>query len=101
MVTIFSNTSDIGGLISSTTSNVTGDLSMTLLLIVVLLFMIAMLFKEPFILFGLIILPLIIIFAIYEAQTQGLFGNLFYSILSIVGLIIAWQFAKVIMGWGR
>lgn len=96
MVTLFNSTLDIGSILNATTTNVTGSLTLTLLMVVVLLFLIAMLFREPVILFGLIILPLLIIFAIYEGA-----GGFFYTFLMIIGLIIAWQFAKIIMGWGR
>lgn len=93
---LFNDTLEIGRWIQSATVNVTGDLSMTLLIIVVLLLLIALIFKEPLILFGLIILPLIIVFATYEGV-----GGLFYTVLTVFGVIIAWQFAKIIIGWGK
>jgi hypothetical protein len=96
MVTLFNDSLDIGSLLNATTSNMTGSLTLTLLMVVVLLLLIAMLFREPILLFGLIILPLLIIFAIYEG-----WGGLFYTIVTIVGIMLAWQFAKIIMGWGR
>lgn len=96
MVILFNNTLDIGLILSATTSNMTGDLGMTLLLVIVLLFMVAMLFREPVLLLGLLLLPLIVVFAVYEG-----WGGIFYTILTIIGIILAWQFAKIIMGWGR
>jgi hypothetical protein len=96
MVTLFNSTLDIGSLINATTTNVTGSLTTTLLLIVVLLVVIAMLFKEPILLLGLLLIPLFMIFAVYEG-----WGGLFYTILTIIGIMLAWQFAKIIMGWGR
>jgi hypothetical protein len=95
---LFNSTLDIGGLISSTTNNVTGSVTMTLLLIVVLLLLIALLFREPIVLFGLLIVPIVIVFASYESQNGG---TLFYTLLGILGVIFGWQFAKIIMGWGR
>ena len=96
MVTLFNSSLDIGNLINATTQNVTGDITSTLLLIVVLFLMVALLFREPMILFGLLMIPLIIVFAMFEGS-----GGLFYTILTIIGIIIGWQFAKIIMGWGR
>ena len=96
MVTLFNESLDIGSILNATTSNMTGSLTLTLLMVIILLFLIAMLFREPVILFGLFILPLVIIFAIHEG-----WGGLFYTILTIIGIILAWQFAKIIMGWGR
>ena len=96
MVTIFNSTLDIGSIISSTTTNMTGSITLTLILIVVLLLMIATLFREPIILVGLLLVPLFMVFAVYEG-----WGGLFYTILICVGIVLAWQFAKIIMGWGR
>jgi hypothetical protein len=96
MVTLFNESLDIGSILNATTSNMTGSLTLTFLLVVVVLFLIAMLFREPVMLFGLFILPLIIVFAIGEG-----WGGLFYTILTVIGIILAWQFAKIIMGWGR
>lgn len=96
MVTLFNSSLDIGGLINVTTQNVTGSVTMTLLLIVVLFLLVALLFRAPMMMFGLLMIPLIIIFAITEGS-----GGLFYTILTVFGIIIGWQFAKIIMGWGR
>jgi Sec-independent protein secretion pathway component TatC len=96
MVTLFNDTLDIGMILNATTQNVTGSLTMTLLLVILLLVMIGLLFRSPMILLGLLMLPLIIIFAIYEG-----WGGLFYTILTVLAIILAWQFAKIIIGWGR
>lgn len=96
MVTLFNSTLDIGRIIESTTSNVTGNLGMTLLLIVVLFLVIGLLFRAPILLLGLIMIPMFTVFATYEG-----WGGLFYTILTVFGLVIAWQFAKIFMGWGR
>jgi len=93
---IFSNSSDIGLWIISATTNVTGSLTLSLLLILVFFLLIAFLFRAPMILAGLLLIPLLIVFSVYEG-----WGGLFYTILTIVGIIIGWQFAKIIMGWGR
>ena len=95
MVDIFNSSLEIGGLINHTTLNVTGDVGLTLLLIVILLLMIALLFRTPIVLVGLIILPVFFVFAEYD------YTGLFYTILVVFGLIIAWQFAKIIMSWGK
>ena len=96
MVTLFNESLDIGSLITATTQNVTGDLSLTLLMIVVFFVMIAMLFREPMMLVMLLLIPLLVIFSVYEG-----FGGIFYTILTIVVIALAWQFAKVLIGWGR
>ena len=96
MVTLFNSSLDIGSILSATTLNVTGSDTLTFLLVIVLFLLVAMLFKEPILLFGLLMIPLIIVFAIAEG-----WGSLFYTILTIIGIILAWQFAKIIMGWGR
>lgn len=93
---LFNSSLDIGSILGATTSNMTGDQSLTYLLVIVLLLLIAMLFREPFVLFGLLVLPLVIVFAV-DLGT----GSIFYTILCIIGIFLAWQFAKVIMGWGR
>jgi len=96
MVTIFNSTLDIGQVLSGTTTNVTGSLDVTLVMVVVLMLMIATLFRSPIILILLLLIPMIVVFSIYQGA-----GGLFYTILIIIGIIIAWQFAKIIMGWGR
>jgi hypothetical protein len=94
---IYFNTSlDIGAWISHATSDVTGSLTITLLLVIVFLLLVALLFRIPMVLAGLFMLPLFVVFAVYEGS-----GGLFYTILTIFGVILAWQFAKIIMGWGR
>ena len=96
MVTLFNSTLDIGSILLATTQNMTGSESMTYLLVIVLMILIAFLFREPMILVFLLLIPLIIVFAIQLGK-----GSIFYTILCIVGIVLAWQFAKIIMGWGR
>jgi len=96
MVTIFNNTLDIGQILNATTLNVTGSDSLTYMLLFLLIIMIALLFRSPIVLVFLISIPLLIILAMAEG-----IGGLFYTILTIVAIIIAWQFAKILMGWGR
>jgi hypothetical protein len=96
MVTLFNSTLDIGNVMNATTTNMTGSLTLTLLLIIILFLMIATLFRSPILLIMLLLIPLIIIFSMYEG-----WGGLFYTILTIIGIMVAWQFAKIIIGWGR
>jgi hypothetical protein len=96
MVTLFNSTLDIGMILNATTQNVTGSLTMTLLLVVLLLVMIGLLFRSPMMLLGLLMIPLLIIFAMFEG-----WGGLFYTILTVLAIVLAWQFAKIIIGWGR
>ena len=96
MVTLFNSTLDIGQILNATTTNVTGSDSLTYMLLFLLIIMIALLFRSPIVLVFLISIPLLIILAIAEG-----WGGVFYTILTIIVIMIAWQFAKIIMGWGR
>ena len=96
MVNIFNSTLDIGSVINTTTTNVTGSISLTLLLILAFFLILATLFRSPTILVFVLLIPLLTIFSIYEG-----WGGIFYTILTIIGIMVAWQFAKIIMGWGR
>jgi hypothetical protein len=96
MVTLFNSTLDIGQILNATTTNVTGSNSLTYMLLFLLIIMIALLFRSPIVLVFLISIPLLIILAIAEG-----WGGVFYTILTIIVIMIAWQFAKIIMGWGR
>jgi hypothetical protein len=93
---LFNSTLDIGMWIDHATTDVTGSLTITLLLILVFFLLVALLFRAPMILAGLLMLPLLMVFASFEG-----WGGVFYTILTIFGIIIGWQFAKIIMGWGR
>ena len=96
MVTLFNSTLDIGQILNATTLNVTGSDSITYMLLFLLIIMIALLFRSPMVLVFLISIPLIVILAIAEGV-----GGLFFTILSIILIIVGWQFAKILMGWGR
>ena len=93
---LFNETLDIGSWISHATTDVTGSITLTLLLIVIFFLLVAFLFREPMVLVGLLLVPLFMVFAVYEG-----WGGLFYTLLMIVGIVIAWQFAKIIFGWGK
>jgi hypothetical protein len=96
MVTLFNSTLDIGQILNATTLNVTGSDSLTYMLLFLLIIMIALLFRSPMVLVFLISIPLIVILAVAEGV-----GGLFFTILSIILIIVGWQFAKILMGWGR
>jgi len=66
MITIFNSTLDIGQVLSGTTTNVTGSLDVTLVMVVVLMLMIATLFRSPMILILLLLIPMIVVFSIYQ-----------------------------------
>lgn len=94
MTTVFFNTSlEIGAWLSNATQNITGDMFVTVVFVILLLLAIAALFRIPLVLFLIISLPLLIIFGLWD--TTG--GSM--TLLLIVIFIIGWNLAKVVFAY--
>ena len=67
MISQFFNSSlEIGSFLNTTTNNFTGSEFLTLLIIVMLFFLVAMLFHMPEFLFAIVIAPLLITFGLVD-----------------------------------
>ena len=80
----------IGITINYLTTNITGSEYLTLLTIAIILILLGMVFKMPFNLISLIVLPVILIFAAYTTA--------FVPVLLLVTLYLALQITLAIMG---
>lgn len=79
---LFNMSLEVGQFISNSNSNLTGSLSMTLLIILGVLLLIAGLFKLPETLYIIPILPVLIIFSIADPMMK--------IVLGIVSLMLAY-----------
>lgn len=60
---VFNSTGEVGSWISNSTTNVTGNLFLTVMIMLMFILLMLMLFKMPELLMALILAPLLIVFA--------------------------------------
>ena len=88
---LFNSSLDFGRLIDATTSNVTGDLGITLLLIGLFLLLIAEIFKLPEVLYIVALIPIFIIFSAVDSS------GVYSTILGIFAIVLAFYIGKTIL----
>ena len=81
----FNSSLEIGGFLNTTTSNFTGSEFLTMLIIVLLLFMVAMLFHMPELLFAIIVAPLLVVFGLADPA----FTSVSSLMLIVAGVMLA------------
>jgi hypothetical protein len=84
----FNETGQIGMIIVTATTNITGSLFLTLLMMIIILLSISMLFRIPIEFTSIFILPLLLIFMAYSSEFLAI-GGIF---LIYMGIIFAKNF---------
>ena len=92
-VILFNSSLEIGGWLNSATQNITGSMTVTVILVVLLLLCIGALFRIPLLFFLILGLPLLVVFALWDVTGGAM------TILLIVIFIIGWALAKSMFGW--
>lgn len=93
MVDLFNSSLEIGGWLSSATQNITGNMFVTVILVVMLLLCIGALFRIPIVFFLILVLPLFIVFALWDVTGGAM------TLLMIIIFVLGWQLAKVIFSY--
>lgn len=93
MVEFFNTSLEIGGWLNTATTNVTGNMFITVVLVLLLLLCIVALFRIPILFFLILALPLFIIFGLWDLTGGAM------TLLLIVIFIIGWNIAKYIFAY--
>jgi hypothetical protein len=85
---LFNSSGEVGSWITASTNNFTGDLTLTLFLIVGLLLLVGFFFKMPLLLVSLVVFPLVILFSTVSVGFNLVLGT--FILIVAIGLFSMW-----------